>query len=217
MMDKIFLLLFLISLMSCNNYYKGLDVSVYQRDIDWNKIKLNFDFAIIRMGFGKNGVDKYWDINYANAKAAGVPIGTYLFSYANNEADSAEEAQNALSLLNGKQFEWPIFYDIEGDAANSKVNEKFKTFCDILSKANYLCGLYSGASRLNSKYNDDIKDNYPIWVAHWGVEQPKYSKQWGIWQYTSKGKVDGIKGNVDLDYAQIYYPDMIMSQHLNGY
>ena len=72
--------------MNCQ-YYKNLDVSVYQREIDWNKIKQNFDFAIIRMGYGKNGVDKYWDINYPAAKAAGVPIGTYLFSYAENEAD----------------------------------------------------------------------------------------------------------------------------------
>jgi len=216
MLKKIFLFISLISFLNCD-YYKGLDVSVYQREIDWNKIKQNFDFAIIRMGYGKNGVDKYWDINYPAAKAAGVPIGTYLFSYAENEADAAEEAKNALNLISGKQFEWPIYYDIEADAANSKVNEKFKTFCDILTKAGYLCGLYSGASRLNSKYSDEIKDNYPIWVAHWGVKQPKYSKTWGVWQYTSEGRVDGIEGNVDLDYGQIYYADIVKEQHLNGY
>ena len=105
MLKKIFLFIFLTTFLNCE-YFKGLDVSVYQREIDWNKIKQNFDFAIIRMGYGKTGVDKYWDINYPAAKAAGVPIGTYLFSYAENEADAAEEAKNALNLISGKQFEF---------------------------------------------------------------------------------------------------------------
>ena len=130
---------------------------------------------------------------------------------------ATEEAKFALKLLKGKKFEWPIYYDIEGKALDGKVNDVVETFCTVLEKAKYYCGFYTSASPLNSKFNSEVKKKYAVWVAHYGVDKPGYKGNWGIWQYSSKGSVSGIKGNVDLDKGKINYEKSIKENHLNGY
>jgi GH25 family lysozyme M1 (1,4-beta-N-acetylmuramidase) len=217
-MNKSFICISILLISSINSdYIKGIDVSTYQGNIDWNAVKNEVGFAIIRMGWGQNGVDDYFETNYNNAKAAGVQIGSYLFSYAKDSAGAEAEANHALSLLQGKQFEWPIYYDIEADALNGDVNGMANTFCQILQQNNYFCGIYSSASPLSTEFDGSVLSQYAIWVANYGVDYPSFSGDWGIWQYSSEGSVSGISGNVDMDYAQINYADIIMSKGFNGY
>ena len=205
---------------------KGIDVSVWQEKIDWKKVKASgIKFAIIRSGYVKKGTsmtvrDKYFDENYKKAREVGMPIGSYWYAYAKTPKQAKVEALACLSIIKGHKFEWPIYYDVEDpemrSAGKKAVSAASRTFCDILKKHKFYCGFYSSAS-FYSLFEDDLKNNYPIWVAHYGVNKPGYKGKWGIWQYSSKGKVDGIKGNVDLDIAKVDYEPIIKKGHYNGF
>ena len=218
-MNKILIFISILLISSIySSYIEGIDVSYYQGDIDWDEVKNEKQFAIIRMGYGKSKKDKKFEDYYEGAKAAGVQLGAYLFSYAESVDDAEKEAEHALDLLSGKQFEWPIYYDIEGDALNKgDVNEKLEKFCTILQDNNYFCGIYASASPLKTQFNSDVLSKYAVWVANYGVDQPSYHGDWGIWQYSDKGSCSGIDGDVDLDYASVNYADIIMSKGFNGY
>ncbi len=210
----IFISFFLIS--SIYSYIEGIDVSYYQGNIDWDKVKSEKQFAIIRMGYGNTGKDKKYEKYYEEAKSAGVQIGAYLYSYAKDATSAQKEANHALDLLKGKQFEWPIFYDIEEkEALKGDVNAILDTFCKILKDNNYYCGVYASSWYLNNKFDSDVLSKYAVWVAHYNVENPDFKSEWGIWQYSNKGSVSGINGDVDLDYAQINYADIIKSKGFN--
>ena len=216
-MNKIFICISILLISSINSYINGIDVSTYQGNIDWNAVKNEVQFAIIRMGWGQDGVDDYYETNYNGAKSAGVQVGAYLFSYATDSAGAEAEAYHALDLLQGKQFEWPIYYDIEADALGGDVNGMLNTFCQILQQNNYFCGVYSSASPLSTNFDQGVLSQYAVWVAHYGVDYPSFSGEWGIWQYSSEGSVSGIDGDVDMDYASVDYSDIIMSKGFNGY
>lgn len=99
-----------------NESTKGIDVSVWQGDIDFAKVKANgIDFVIIRAGYGKltSQKDKYFEQNYSRAKAAGLHVGAYWYSYAQSADDAKKEAQTCISVLKGKQFDYPVYFDIE--------------------------------------------------------------------------------------------------------
>ena len=206
---------------------KGIDVSVWQgNNIDWKKVKQSgIKFAIIRSGYVKKGTsttvrDKYFDINYKNARAVGIPIGSYWYAYAKSAKQAKVEALGCLSVIKGHKFEWPIYYDVEDKdmraAGKKAVSAASRTFCDTLMKHKFYCGFYSSAS-FYTLFDDDLKNKYPIWVAHYGVKKPGYNGKWGIWQYSSKGKVNGIKGKVDMDVAKVDYEPIIKKGHYNGY
>ena len=216
-MNKIFICISILLISSIKSDLYGIDVSTYQGNIDWNAVKNEASFAIIRMGWGSDGVDDFYEINYQGAKAAGVQIGAYLFSYATDSAGAEAEANHALQLLQGKQFEWPIYYDIEADALGGDVNGMLNTFCQILQQNNYYCGVYSSASPLSTQFDQGVLSQYAVWVAHYGVDSPAFSGDWGIWQYSSEGSVSGIEGNVDMDFARYDYSEVIMSKGFNGY
>ena len=203
---------------------EGIDVSKYQGDIDWRKVKdSGIKFAIIRAGYGKETYQKdpYFDINYKNAKAVGMPIGVYWYSYAATIEEGEDEAKACLEIIKGKQFEWPIYYDIEEksilDKGKDFVSSVATKFCKYLEDKKYFCGIYASAYPLNNSFDKDCKDKFAIWVAHYGVDRPGYHGNWGIWQYSNTGSVNGISGNVDLDKAVIDYQPIIKKNHLNGY
>ena len=205
---------------------KGIDVSVWQEKIDWKKVKASgIKFAIIRSGYVKKGTsmtvrDKYFDENYKKAREVGMPIGSYWYAYAKTPKQAKVEALACLSIIKGHKFEWPIYYDVEDpdmrSAGKKAVSAASRTFCDILKKHKFYCGFYSSAS-FYIFFEDDLKNNYPICVAHYGVKKPRYEGKWGIWQHSSKGRVNGIKGNVDMDIAKIDYAPIIKSGHYNVY
>jgi len=216
-MNKLLIFISILLIASIHSYIEGIDVSYYQGDIDWEKVRNEKQFAIIRMGYGKSKKDKKFEDYYEGAKAAGVQLGAYLFSTAKDTDDAEKEAEFALELLEGKQFEWPIYYDIESDALSGDIDAKLDTFCSILQDNNYFCGVYASASPLKSQFSSDVLSKYAVWVANYGVDEPSYKGDWGIWQYSSEGRVSGIDGDVDLDYASIDYSEIIMSKGFNGY
>lgn len=202
---------------------KGIDVSVHNGDIDWQKVKADgIDFAIIRAGYGKleSQKDQKFEQNYSGAKAAGIPIGAYWYSYAMNENEARQEADVFLSVIKGKQFEMPVYFDLEEkkqfNLGKEKVSAIMRAFLEKVESAGYFTGLYCSASSLTTHTADDIKSRYTIWLAHW-VNQTNYSSAYAIWQYSSKGKVAGINGNVDLDICYKDFPTVIKNKGLNGF
>ena len=202
---------------------KGIDVSVHNGDIDWQKVKADgIDFAIIRAGFGRleKQKDEKFEQNYAGAKATGIPVGSYWYSYAMTPEEAELEADVFLSVIKGKQFEMPVYFDLEEkkqfSLGKEKVSAIMRAFLEKVESAGYFTGLYGSASSLTTHTADDIKSRYTIWLAHW-VNQTNYSSAYAIWQYSSKGKVAGINGNVDLDICYKDFPTVIKSKGLNGW
>ena len=202
---------------------KGIDVSVHNGDIDWGKVKADgIDFAILRAGFGRleKQKDEKFEQNYAGAKAAGIPVGAYWYSYAMTPEEAELEADVFLSVIKGKQFEMPVYFDLEEkkqfDLGKEQVSAIMRAFLKKVESAGYFVGLYGSASSLTTHTADDIKSWYTIWLAHW-VDQTNYSGAYAVWQYSEKGKVDGISGNVDLDTCYKDFPTIIKGKGLNGW
>ena len=218
---KVILFLFLF-VAAFSLQIQGLDVSSYQGTINWSKVAKTKHFAILRAGTGKNGQnnkDSKFEENYKNAKAAGVKLGAYWYSYAKSEDDAKKEATYFLQNIKGKQFEWPVYYDIEESSQfSSGIHNKIaKAFCNILEEKKYYCGIYASGSRWSINFDSTVRNKYTVWVAHWGVKKPTYSGTYHVWQKTSDGSVDGITGRVDLDESYINFEPTMKSKHLNGF
>ena len=202
---------------------KGIDVSVHNGNIDWNRVKnAGIAFAILRAGYGRvaSQKDAKFEANYAGAKAAGVPVGAYWYSYAITPDEARLEAEVCVSILRGKQFEYPIWFDLEERSAlntgKANCSAMIRAFCEVLEKAGYWVGLYTSRSVLGTHIEDDIKTRYAIWAAEWNSKL-NYSGAVGIWQYSDKGRVDGISGAVDLDEGYIDYTKLVKERGLNGF
>ena len=201
---------------------KIIDVSTWQGNIDWSKVKADgVKGAIIRAGFGKvaSQKDNKFERNYTNAKAVGMPIGAYWYSYATSVADAKKEAEVCLSILKGKQFEYPIYYDLE-DASmtgcgKSVLTQIATTFCEILENAGYFVGIYSNPNWLKNYLDYNTIKKYTLWLAHWGVSEPSY--ECGLWQYSSSGSVSGISGRVDMNRGYQDFTADIKAAGLNGF
>ena len=206
---------------------KGIDISYHNGEIDFSKVKSQVDFIIMRSGYGKKTTDSKevkYDIYYEEAKKNNIPIGTYWYSYANTPEEALVEAQTFLNKVKGKKFEYPVFYDVEEKSILNQgkeiVSKIIKTFLEEVEKNGYLVGLYSSASYLENLVDDEIKDKYIIWVAQWGknIDKPRYNGKWDIWQYSSKGHIDGVQSqNVDLDFSNKNFEEIVKEQGKNGY
>lgn len=201
---------------------KIIDVSTWQGNIDWSEVKADgVQGAIIRAGFGKvaSQKDNKFERNYTNAKAAGMPIGAYWYSYATSVADAKKEAEVCLSILKGKQFEYPIYYDLEDPSmtgcGKSVLTQIATTFCETLESAGYYVGIYSNPNWLNNYLNYNTVKKYTLWLAHWGVSEPSY--ECGLWQYSSSGSVSGISGRVDMNWGYQDFPTEIKNGKFNGF
>lgn len=199
----------------------GIDVSEHQGDIDWTAF--HTDFAIIRAGYGRelSQKDKMFEQNYIGAKANGLPCGAYWYSYAMSEEEARKEAAVCLEVLKGKQFEYPIYFDVEEQKTlalgKDKVSAIITAFLTELEKAGYFCGLYMSAYPLKNYVTDTVRRRYAVWVAHYDVDKPDYNGQYGIWQKSSHGKINGINGNVDINNCYVDYPAIIKNRGDNGF
>lgn len=204
----------------------GIDVSSYQGVIDWEKVKASgVKFAILRIGTSK-GKDSAFERNYIGAKSVGMPIGVYYYSYASTIEAATKEANTVLTWLAGHKFEYPIYYDIEDSSLLTGLTTADRTnlciaYNTVLENAGYFCGVYSGKYWLNN-YLDlaTLQSKYAIWMAQYlnsGTDSKDYSSSYPIWQYSSKGAVSGISGNVDLDVCYYDYPSVIMKAGKNNY
>lgn len=201
----------------------GIDVSKHNGTIDWNKVKAaGVKFAILRAGYGRDTSqkDEKFEEYYKGAKAVGIPVGAYWYSYASDPEDAKKEAAACIKVIKDKQFEYPIFFDLEEksqfnqgrDACSSMV----RNFCNALEAAGYWAGLYMSRSPFTSYIEEGMRGRYALWLAEYN-NQLNYSGSVGMWQSTSDGKVDGISGRCDIDWCYADYPAMIKAAGLNGF
>mgnify|MGYP000867651531 FL=1 len=185
---------------------KCIDVSTWQGSIDFNKVKsAGYDYVIIRAGYGKekSQKDNMFETNYKNAKAAGLKVGAYWFSYAMSPSTATAEADACLSCIKGKKFELPVYYDMEYQPAmntsNSNYTKMAVNFCKKLKNNGFKSGVYSSASVYDYLLNrTTLKNNgISIWNAEWYI---KPSITCDVWQYSEKGQVNGISTSVDMNY-----------------
>lgn len=197
----------------------GIDVSVHNGTIDWQKVKA--DFCIIRAGYGKSisQKDAKFEQNYAGCKAQGIPVGAYWYSYALTPAEAEAEARVLLEAIAGKQFEFPVWFDIEEKSAlntgKQNVTAMCKAFCDVMEKAGYWCGIYASRARIQSYISTEVQKQYSIWAAEWGAQL--HYEGAAMWQHSEKGKVAGITGYVDLDTSYVDFPTVIKEAGKNGF
>lgn len=200
---------------------KGIDVSYAQGKIDWDKVKASgkVDFAILRAGYGKESsqVDDQFERNYSECKRLNIPCGAYWYSYATTANEAVQEATVCLRTLAGKTFEYPVAFDIEEQRSLVNASELCLAFCSELEKAGYYTAIYSFKAALENNINAAVKAKYDVLLSHVNVTKSSYTGNYGIWQYSWVGKIDGVSGDVDLDYAYKNYPEIIKNAGLNGF
>ena len=188
----------------------GIDVSKWNGTIDWQKVKnAGVSFAIIRVGYrgsskGSMIDDSMFKTNIAGAQAAGIKVGVYFFSQAVNEVEAVEEASMVIDRLSGYSLSYPVYLDVEksggrGDGIDKDMRTAVcKTFCQTITNAGYRAGVYSNKNWLTEKLDASQLSGYSIWCAHY-ADKCGYTGSYSMWQYTDRGSVDGINGDVDLD------------------
>ena len=187
---------------------KGIDISCWQENVNYNELKKQgIEFAIIRIGYGKNKSqkDKMFEAHYEGLKNAGIKIGIYLYSYMTSIEAGKQEAENCLYFLKGRKIDLPIFIDLEENRTaklgNVAITKGAIEFCKIIKNAGYEAGVYANLNWFTNYVNPYkiIENGFKIWLAQWN-DKITANFNVDIWQYTSKGKLNGISGNVDLDY-----------------
>lgn len=199
---------------------KGIDVSTFQGNIDWAKVKPKIDFAILRGGYGRYEKDARFERNYKECHNRGIPVGVYHYSYADTVEKAKQEADFCISYLKGKQFEYPVAFDVEDSSirnlSKATLTEIVKTFCTRVQNAGYYVVIYASKYWLTDKLDMSVLKDFDVWVAQWG-KLCTYSGNYGMWQYSNTGTVKGISGGVDLDNAYKDYPTIIKNAGLNGF
>lgn len=206
------------------NLKTGIDVSKHNGTIDWEAVKASgkVEFAILRAGYGKLAIQKdvQFERNYSECKRLGIPVGVYWYSYAITPAEATAEALTFLKIIDGKQFEYPVWFDIEERKAFNtgmkNCSAMIHAFCGEMEKAGYWCGVYCSTSAIRSYIDSDTQKRYSMWVAEWGP-RCNYTGEIGMWQYSEKGRIAGISTNVDLDYSHVDFPSAIKEAGKNGF
>lgn len=205
---------------------KGIDVSVHNGTIDWAKVKkAGIEFAIIRSGYGwdrPNQVDTQLAANVAGCEANDIPYGFYHYSYATTPEEAKQEAKWFLSVVKDYRPSMPLVFDWEeasilDQTSSAQATAIAEAFLTTLEEAGYYGMIYGSSSKLNQLFNNETMRKFDVWVAHWGVSSPTVKLPYGIWQYSSTGRVDGISTVVDMNYAYKEYPDIIKGAGLNGW
>lgn len=211
----------------------GIDISVYQKGISLSKAKSEgVQFAILRAGYTGygNGVSKAKDTefetHYKNAKNNGLGVGAYWFSRATTYENGKAEAEYMYNnCLKGKQFEYPIYIDVEDTYYQSKagktaITNAIKGFCEYLESKGYYVGVYANSNWFKNYIDASIPSKYDCWVANWGTSNPSTPAH-GLWQFggeTNRIRTNKIAGMVcDQNYAYKDYPTIMKNTGLNGF
>lgn len=185
----------------------GIDVSYAQGKIDWDKIADQIDFAIIQCGYGQDRTsqdDKHFKRNIDACERLGIPYGIYLYSYAKNTTMADGEAKHAIRLAKECQLSLPVYYDLEEASLGNVAASNMRVFGMAIERAGYWAGVYSGEYYYNAHLSS-VKD-YTKWIARYGSNSGKPGTKpnvsnIAIWQYSSRGKLPGITGYVDVNVA----------------
>lgn len=207
-----------------NPLTNGIDVSFWQGTVDWKTVAdSGIDYAIIRAGYGNSvsQIDTKFIENVQGAKEAGIGCGVYWYSYAESPEDAVREAQACCEIIKDYKFEYPIYFNIEDPIFNSKSKEEItaitEAFCSYIEEQGYYVGIASYSSFLNTKIDSSVYDKYDVWVAHYGVNRPDYYGNFGMWQFTGSGSVEGVSTPVDRNYCYYDYPTIMQEYHFNGF
>ena len=207
---------------------RGIDISEHQGHINLVAIKGQIDFVIIRAGYA-DVIDPLFERNYAECKRLGIPCGAYWYSYALDVGEAINEARACLNAISNKQFEYPIYLDME-DADHYKANHGFnfslvkaisEQFCQIIQDNGYYVGIYASKSWFDSHLAG--LDQFDKWIAEWGTNdgtiQRDYSEVSGVGmlQYTSVARLNGYGGSLDGNIAYNDFMNLIKENGLNGY
>ena len=200
------------------NYMAGVDVSVYQGEIDWEAVKdAGFEYAMIRCGnrgyvTGLIVEDANFKANIKGALDAGLKVGVYFFSQALTENEALDEAEFVIDLLDGYEVEFPVAFDWEvvndpdGDTPRTayidpeQLTNNFLVFAQRLEMEGYTPVIYANKKTTVWKYDLARIQDYDIWYAEYN-DTPSLPYKWEMWQYSSKGTVPGINGSVDLNIS----------------
>ncbi|MBR5304960.1 MAG: hypothetical protein IKU37_09070 [Candidatus Gastranaerophilales bacterium] len=222
---------------------KGIDLSEWQENIDYAELKRNgIDFALIRCGYGKDAgqKDSMFETHYKGCKEAGIKVGAYHFSYCTCVENAKFEAQNCLDYIRGKDFDLPIYYDLENDKTIGQLSEDEITqialiFCRNLESEGYRAGVYANLNWFRNKIRPQALEleGYSIWLAQWNDEITA-DFEVDIWQYTNNifntesNRIDGnylLNTNLidieptpefEVDICKSLAVDVIFGKYGNG-
>ena len=190
---------------------RGIDVSKWNGNIDWAAVKNSgINFAIIRCGYRGSSAgalieDPTFKRNIQGAQKAGIRVGVYFFTQAVNEVEAVEEASMVINLIKGYNISYPVYLDVEashgrGDGISAaQRTANIKAFCGTIQNAGYKAGVYANKTWFTSYINTSQITNYKIWLAQYAEAVTYSASRYDMWQYTSRGRVTGINGNVDLN------------------
>ena len=208
----------------------GIDVSKYNHPIDWKKVKnAGVKFAILRVGFASTSnrhnlyLDPYFEEFYRGAKEVGMPVGVYFYSRCNSIQTARREAEFILNAIKGKQFEYPIWLDVEdittlNSTSRSALTRAVVTCLEEIKKAGYYVGIYSGKYILRDKLDDEDLKQYDHWIAQYATRSTYTTYKISMWQFGGEVNFLTIGSNVaDQNYCYKDYPTIIKSSGLNGF
>lgn len=213
----------------------GLDLSYHNGTVDFAAIKsAGFDFVILRAGFWGSSKDPKFDTYYADATAAGLGIGCYLYTESTTVSGIRSDAHKLLDYLDGKQFSYPIYLDMETETqkglSSARLIQMARVFAEVLLDAGYFPGLYTNPDWLKVAYGDEGNPAFlmDIWLAHhnssyYNDNPNHYAGKYGLWQYSGTESTDnfetvpGVTGRVDMNVCYKNYPAIIKTYGYNGY
>lgn len=197
----------------------GVDVSKYQKNVDWAKVKkAGVSFVIVRIGYRGYGaagnlvLDPMFEEHFTNAKNAGLKVGVYFFSQATTEAEAREEAFACAYVLNGRKLDYPIFFDTEASGASNGsgradglgMEDRTKcaiAFCEEVKAQGYKPGVYASTLWYRKRIDLNSLKKYTIWNAHYGVASSPIDC--ALWQGTCTARLPGYKGDMDVNISYI--------------
>ena len=203
----------------------GIDVSQHQGSIDWRKVKASgIQFAMLRAGYGANTVDGEFERNARGCMEAGIPCGVYWFSYAYTPEMARREAEKCISVIREYKVQYPVCYDFEYDSVRYarqngvRVTRTLATwlveaFCGRVEELGYFAMYYSNLDYLERMFAPELRRKYALWYARYASAPGETGI--GMWQYRDNGRVDGIRGNVDMDIAYKDFARVISEEELN--
>lgn len=210
----------------------GIDVSKWNQEINWEAVKdAGIEFAIIRCGYrgastGALVIDPRYEENIEGAIAAGIPVGVYFFTQARDEVEAVEEASMVIRLIEDYDVDYPVFLDSESAGGEGRADgldsdertRAHRAFLQTMAAAGYETGVYASRNWLKDRIDMTRLSDYKIWLAEY-ADAPTYDEYYyHMWQYTSKGTVDGISTNVDLNLCYMNIDTSINhSKHAAGY
>lgn len=217
---------------------RGIDVSRWNHKkdangkylpIDWKAVKsAGIDFVILKAGSTKSGIEPTFEADYKGAREAGLEIGAYFYTYSKTVDEIKIDAANLLSYVKDKKFEYPIYLDLEDasleELGKNNLSNLCETFITELQSNGYYAGLYSNHNWLTYILDGaKVFSLYDVWYARYPLsEKPtwneeKYGKQLGMWQFSEEGKITGIDGTFDMNYAYRDYKSIMKKWNLNGF